>query len=48
MDRYDYKDEAGDIGFNLVPVVENWDALRALRSTKLTNFCTKISNRCYN
>ena len=34
MDRYDYKDEAGDIGFNLVPVVENWDALRrALRST---------------
>ncbi len=39
MDKYDYKDEAGEISFNLVPVVENWDALRnALRST------TSISN----
>ena len=25
---YDYKDEANEIGFDLVPVVENWDALR--------------------
>ena len=28
MDKYDYKDEAANIGFKLVPVVENWDALR--------------------
>ena len=28
MDRYDYKDEAGEINFDLLPVVENWDALR--------------------
>ena len=34
MDRYDYKGEAQEIGFNLVPVVENWDALRrALRAS---------------
>ena len=34
MDRYDYKDEAGDINFDLLPVVENWDALRrALRAS---------------
>ena len=34
MDKYDYKDEAGNIEFKLVPVVENWDALRsALKST---------------
>ncbi len=34
MDRYDYKDEAGEINFDLVPVVENWDALRrALRAS---------------
>ena len=25
MDKYDYKDEAGSINFDLVPVVENWD-----------------------
>ncbi|MBV20419.1 MAG: hypothetical protein CL870_04880 [Cytophagia bacterium] len=28
MDKYDYKDEAGSINFDLVPVVENWDGLR--------------------
>ena len=28
MDKYDYKDEADEISFDLVPVVENWDALR--------------------
>ena len=28
MDKYDYKDEADKVGFTLVPVVENWDALR--------------------
>ena len=28
MDKYDYKDEADKVGFSLVPVVENWDALR--------------------
>ena len=28
MDKYDYKDEADKVGFILVPVVENWDALR--------------------
>ena len=28
MDKYDYKDEADQVGFSLVPVVENWDALR--------------------
>ena len=34
MDRYDYKDEAGGINFDLLPVVENWDALRrALRAS---------------
>ena len=34
MDKYDYKDEAGSINFDLVPVVENWDALRrALRAS---------------
>ena len=34
MDRYDYKDEAGEINFDLLPVVENWDALRrALRAS---------------
>ena len=34
MDRYDYKGEAQEIGFNLIPVVENWDALRrALRAS---------------
>ena len=34
MDRYDYKGEAEEIGFELVPVVENWDALRrALRAS---------------
>ena len=34
MDKYDYKDEAGNIEFKLVPVVENWDALRsALKTT---------------
>jgi len=34
MDKYDYKDEAESIGFDLVPVVENWDGLRrALRSS---------------
>jgi isopentenyl phosphate kinase len=29
MDKYDYKDEADKVGFSLVPVVENWDALRS-------------------
>ena len=34
MDRYDYKEEAGEINFDLLPVVENWDALRrALRAS---------------
>ena len=28
MDKYDYKDEADEISFDLVPIVENWDALR--------------------
>ena len=28
MDKYDYKDEADNISFDLIPVVENWDALR--------------------
>ena len=28
MDKYDYKDEADEISFDLVPVVENWDGLR--------------------
>ena len=28
MDNYDYKDEADEISFDLVPVVENWDGLR--------------------
>ena len=37
MDRYDYKGEAEEIGFELVPVVENWDALRrALRASKFS------------
>ncbi len=39
MDKYDYKDDASEISFDLIPVVENWDALRrALRSSNsLTN-----------
>ena len=34
MDKYDYKNEANKIKFNLSPVVENWSALRdALNKT---------------
>ena len=34
MDKYDYKDEANKIKFNIRPVVENWSSLReALNST---------------
>ena len=34
MDKYDYKDEAESIKFELVPVVEDWNSLRrALRSS---------------
>lgn len=29
MDKYDYKDEADKVSFSLVPVIENWDALRS-------------------
>ena len=38
MDRYDYKDEAGEINFDLVPVVANWDDLRRalIASTSLS------------
>ena len=35
MDKYDYKDEADKVSFSLVPVVENWDALRS--GLKMTN-----------
>ncbi len=35
MDRYDYKGGAEEIGFELVPVVENWDALR--RALRVSN-----------
>tara|TARA_B100000886_G_scaffold318168_1_gene257990 strand:- start:2646 stop:4406 length:1761 start_codon:yes stop_codon:yes gene_type:complete len=38
MDKYDYKDEAANIGFKLVPVVENWDALRnALKNSDVVS-----------
>ena len=42
MDKYDYKDEADQVGFTLVPVVENWDALRdAVKSTEVISSSDK-------
>lgn len=42
MDKYDYKDEADQVGFTLVPVVENWDALRnALRGSDAVSSADK-------
>ncbi len=42
MDKYDYKDEADQVGFTLVPVVENWDALRdAVKSTDVISSSDK-------
>ena len=38
MDKYDYKDEANKIKFNIRPVVENWSSLRdALNSNDALN-----------
>ena len=43
MDKYDYKDEADQVGFTLVPVVENWDALRdAVKSTEVISVQIKV------
>ena len=42
MDKYDYKDEADQVGFSLVPVVENWDALRSgLKSSNVISSTDK-------
>ena len=44
MDKYDYKDEAGNIAFNIKPVVEDWSSLRdALNSTDAISASDKSS-----
>ena len=44
MDKYDYKDEAGNIAFNIKPVVEDWSSLRdALNSTAAISASDKSS-----
>ena len=44
MEKYDYKDEAGNIAFNINPVLEDWSSLRdALNSTDAISTSDKSS-----